>query len=241
MKDIIVKIGGKICENDSDLQSTMSQFNDLLFKHEILSKIVIIPGGGTYANLVRKIDYELDVGDNISHWMAIYAMNIQGTRLIEKFPEIEGITKLESTKESKKKKIQVFLPLEYLKETDELPHSWDVTSDSIIVYLASKLGLKECYLIKDVDGIIDNKNQIIEVITVSTYKTMKLTNKLLNPQNNYSLLKQSQPIDNYSLDLIQKYQVSCIFLNGKKEKNSILNYFYESEREKAVYTKITII
>ena len=130
------------------------------------------------------------------------------------------------------------MPYEFIKENDKLPHSWDVTSDSISLFIAKELGLTECYLIKDVDGIINKQNQILKEITVDDYKDMKKTNKLLNVQKLGESLKKSQPIDSYSLELIENYAISCIILNGKAEKHTILDYFIKLENENSIYTKI---
>ena len=45
--------------------------------------------------------------------------------------------------------------MKYLKANDELPHSWDVTSDTIAAWIATSI---KCPIIKatDVDGIIIN-------------------------------------------------------------------------------------
>ena len=63
---------------------------------------------------------------------------------------------------SAKKGVHIALPYEMLKANDELPHSWDVTSDTIAAWIALKIG---CPLIKatDVDGIIINGELIKRV------------------------------------------------------------------------------
>jgi aspartokinase-like uncharacterized kinase len=233
---IIVKIGSKILENSDDLESTISQLK-ILHNKDIFQEIIIIPGGGSYANFVRVLDQKLDIGDDLAHWMAIYAMNFNGKMLNKIYPNIklfDDFTELQLSK----KLISIFLPFNYLYQNDELPHSWDVTSDSITLYLANKLKLTECYLIKDVDGIIDKQNQLLKEITVDDYKDMKKTNKLLNVQKLGKSLKKSQPIDSYSLELIENYAISCIILNGKAEKHTILDYFIKLENENSIYTKI---
>jgi aspartokinase-like uncharacterized kinase len=49
-----------------------------------------------------------------------------------------------------------------MRQHDPLPHSWDVTSDSIAAWVADILGL-DLLLLKSVDGILENgnlKNQV---------------------------------------------------------------------------------
>ncbi|GAI77890.1 unnamed protein product, partial [marine sediment metagenome] len=54
IKNIIVKIGGKILENSESIESTISQLKGILHRNSLISKIIIIPGGGSYANFIRK-------------------------------------------------------------------------------------------------------------------------------------------------------------------------------------------
>jgi aspartokinase-like uncharacterized kinase len=45
----------------------------------------------------------------------------------------------------------IFLPYNFLRAADPLPHSWSVTSDSIAAYLASVLRIRSLVLIKALD------------------------------------------------------------------------------------------
>ena len=48
--------------------------------------------------------------------------------------------------------IPVLAPYRWLRAADELPHSWDVTSDSLAAYLATLLGARELVLVKALVG-----------------------------------------------------------------------------------------
>lgn len=234
---IIVKIGGRILENKENLESTVLQLK-YLCENNFVKKIIIIPGGGLYANFIRKLDTKLSVGDDLSHWMAIFAMNCNGIRISQKYEDIRYFNNLNELKKSNER-IVIFLPYDFLYQLDELPHSWDVTSDSITVYIAHHLGLKDCFLIKDIDGIISNNNNILRELTTSEYKNLKKTNKMLTIYTNREKNKDSQPIDSYIINLINKYNVNCIILNGSSNKKRIITFFDESEdNSKRVYTKI---
>ena len=45
-------------------------------------------------------------------------------------------------------RVPVIAPYRWLREADPLPHSWDVTSDSIAAWLASALGAARLVLVK---------------------------------------------------------------------------------------------
>lgn len=236
-KTALFKIGGKILEDFENLNSTISQLLQI-YNENLLEKIIIIPGGGSFANFIRKIYSELKFTEEIAHWMGIISMNYNGLELNKKFPNIEIIENYGRLKEERNI-FCIFLPYEFIKENDKLPHSWDVTSDSISLFLAKELELNECYLIKDVDGILNNKNQIIKQISTSEFSNMKKSGKLTGviPESN-ELKEKTTPIDPYITTLIDKYKISCILLNGSKNTLRITKYFKSSEVEEKVYTKI---
>jgi aspartokinase-like uncharacterized kinase len=46
------------------------------------------------------------------------------------------------------------LPFDWLRRADPLPHSWDVTSDSIAAWFARALRARRLMLVKHMDGFI---------------------------------------------------------------------------------------
>ena len=54
--------------------------------------------------------------------------------------------------------VPILAPSRWLRAADELPHSWEVTSDSLAAYLAMLLGADDLVLVKPVssgDGLVD--------------------------------------------------------------------------------------
>ena len=132
---LIVKVGGSLYNQIPDLIPVIKAS-----KHPLL----LIPGGGPFADLVRRVEVDNDT----AHWMAISAMEQFGLFIasfgISTTDAI--ITPLTTT---------VFLPYRYLRLTDTLPHTWDVTSDTIAAWVAHVLHL-DLLLLKSVDGIFIN-------------------------------------------------------------------------------------
>ena len=97
-----------------------------------------------FANAVR----EAGLDDETSHWMAIEAMDTYG-RYVASFslPVTETLAVPEQT--------SILLPSSCMREYDPLPHSWDVTSDTIAAWVAATLQ-GELLLLKSVDGILQN-------------------------------------------------------------------------------------
>jgi aspartokinase-like uncharacterized kinase len=234
---VLFKVGGKILENPNNLESTISQITQLS-KNETLQNIIIIPGGGTYANFVRLLEKDVKLGDDLAHWMAVYSMNFNGIMLGSKFPKfecIEDFNKLQIDRKS----LSIFLPYKYLRTQDELPHNWDVTSDSIAHYITYKLHLNSCFLIKDVDGVVDVENKLIKKITTFEFKELKNGKRLANYKGDFDNLKKSKPIDSFLLTLIDQHKIPCYLLNGSAKHRRIIEFFDPTiPDENKIYTKI---
>ncbi len=233
----IFKIGGKILENPNNIESTVSQLTKL-YEENILQKILLIPGGGSYANFIRKTDEELKLGDELAHWMAIYSMNYNGIELNRKYPELELIEDLKDFQDSKSI-FCIFLPYNYLRKNDNLPHNWDVTSDSIALYIAVQLQVNKCFLIKDIEGIYGIDEEIIKKITTFQYIELKKNNKLARIGLDQASIKKSKPIDSYLLTLIEQYGIPCFLINGNKNHQRISEFFNPNiSDEIKIFTKI---
>ncbi len=134
---IVVKLGGSLIRRARELVNEI-----IAYSKANGVRILIVPGGSIFADTVRKVN----ASQETSHWMAILAMEqyayyIAGgtdAKLVDSLEISEGVS--------------ILLPYKLLKEKDELPHTWDVSSDTIAAWVASKL---EARFIKatDVDGI----------------------------------------------------------------------------------------
>lgn len=236
LEKAIFKVGGSILEHPKYLKNTISQIQ-LLVQEKLIQTVIIISGGGSYANFIRDLDKQLEIGSTIAHWMAIYAMDYNGTKIWQQYPSIKLTNNFEELKK-KDYQISIFLPLNYLKELDPLPHSWDVTSDAITLFLTHKLQLEQSFLIKDVDGILDQHNEILKNLSSSTYSHMKESGLLANIGSIEREIKKSKPIDNYSLEIINSYNLSCLLLNGAVNDLRIYQYFASTNESDKIYTKI---
>ncbi len=237
LEKALFKIGGSIIENPIYLKNTISQFKRLV-QENLINNVIIIPGGASYANFIRTLDKELKIGNNMAHWMAIYAMNYNGNKIAHQYPFINLTEKIEELL-TIDHSISLFLPFKYLKMKDSLPHSWDVTSDSITLSIAHELELSQCFLIKDVDGILNQDNELIQNLTTSTFIQLKESGKLAKIDANEKDIKQSKPIDNYALEIIDAFNMSCILLNGALNTSRIYKYFASSKETEKIFTKIS--
>jgi aspartokinase-like uncharacterized kinase len=113
--------------------------------------LVVVPGGGGFADEVRRADRRFALGDSAAHWMAILAMDQYAYLLAQLAP---GATLVRSRRELGPGRLNVMAPSAWLLRADPLPHSWDVTSDSIAAWFARVLGARRLMLVKHEDGVI---------------------------------------------------------------------------------------
>ncbi len=128
---LVVKIGGSLPDRIPDLIRELRGF-----------RVLIVPGGGNFADLVRECRTE---DQDAAHWMAIAAMEQFGW-YISSFG-LPATDRLEIPSVS-----SVLLPYLSLRTCDPLPHSWDISSDTIAGWVAARLSL-DLLLVKSVDGI----------------------------------------------------------------------------------------
>jgi aspartokinase-like uncharacterized kinase len=111
--------------------------------------MLVVPGGGPFAEAVREIDRRVGLADDAAHWMAIRAMDVFAELLASRLTRGRLVTSLaEANEAAREGLIPVLAPFRWLREADPLPHSWDVTSDSIAAWLATVIGAGQLILLK---------------------------------------------------------------------------------------------
>ncbi len=143
----VVKIGGSL-QGSSFLEGVCEVLDNVSEDH----RLVIVPGGGRFADLVRELQEEHGLSDDVAHEMAIKGMGVYGLGISELSSEFL----LTKYWDIARKGGNIFLPLEAVKRSDDLEASWRVTSDSIAAWLCQELGFDNLILVKRVDGIHDD-------------------------------------------------------------------------------------
>ena len=112
-------------------------------------KIVVVPGGGPFADAVRELQPVMRFGDAAAHDMALLAMAQYGialASLAEAFVLAETIAAIEAALASRR--VPVWSPWPMLRDHPDIPRSWDVTSDSLALWLAQTLRAERVVLVK---------------------------------------------------------------------------------------------
>jgi len=143
--DAVIKVGGSLLSLGSALPRTLAALERLAATRSIL----IVPGGGPFADAVRVASEHHAISDDDAHWMAILGMEQFALLLASKVRNAELVHRPgEIARAAARKMIPVLAPYRWLREADPLPHSWDVTSDSIAAWVATRVGARELILIK---------------------------------------------------------------------------------------------
>jgi 5-(aminomethyl)-3-furanmethanol phosphate kinase len=118
----------------------------------INSKVVIVPGGGEFADSVRSLQKALEFDDHIAHKMALLAMCQYGYLLAGMNPKLRIIEDIELLPSSLGKNMPlIWLPTALINDDSEISASWDFTSDSIALWLATKLLATKLVIVKSID------------------------------------------------------------------------------------------
>lgn len=196
--DWVVKIGGSLFP-----EKAIDLCKFLFDNDEVKGRILIICGGGKFADQVRDYNDVYGFSNTANHRSAIMCMDIIGTLLADKVEGLETVHTLEDAlKFSESAKIPVLNSYLLMEDHDPLEHSWRVTSDSIALYISNQLKAK-LLIATDVDGIythdpINDGAKLIESISAK---------KLLN--------FGETSVDEFLPELLIRYQSECYVANGK--------------------------
>jgi aspartokinase-like uncharacterized kinase len=174
LQPVILKIGGSLMEQpDGDC---LRRLGSVIAACAAGRPLWIVPGGGPFADLVRRSYEKFNLNQETCHFMALAAME-QYAYLLQAFiPGSEVTALLDSeppvpAEESWQPaqlppadhsspivpafsgKPQILLVSRYLSRIPDtvLPRSWEVTSDSIAAFLAKRLGSSLLVVLKSTD------------------------------------------------------------------------------------------
>jgi 5-(aminomethyl)-3-furanmethanol phosphate kinase len=110
--------------------------------------IVVVPGGGPFADAVRAAQASMGFDDGAAHVMALMAMAQFGRALQSLNPHLTLTPSRSAIRRTLKEgKVPVWSP-EPMVRAAALPESWELTSDSLAAWLAGVLGADGLVLVK---------------------------------------------------------------------------------------------
>ncbi|QEL16608.1 amino acid kinase family protein [Limnoglobus roseus] len=128
---IVVKLGGSLYDHPR-LRDGLNHWLEA-----VPSSVLLVPGGGIIADGVRAFDELHRVGEEAAHWAAVRSLTVAAelVRAIVTRPDVE-----------------VLDALAFCRDEDQaLPHTWDVTTDSIAARVAMVRNASKLVLLKSKD------------------------------------------------------------------------------------------
>lgn len=139
----VVKVGGSLAESDAAA----------LLMRALATRgpphLVVVPGGGDFADAVRLAGRRHPIGDQAAHSMALLAMHMSAVMLCALAPNCvvaESVADFEAAWQ--RALTPVWAPERMVLGALDVPASWDVTSDSLAAWLARVIGAFRLVLVK---------------------------------------------------------------------------------------------
>lgn len=133
---VVVKVGGSLF----DLPELGRKLGDWLAGLQP-ARVVLVPGGGRAADAVRAFDRAQQLGEEAAHWLAVEAMRLNVALLLAVLRHSARAETLQDCFCHWERglvpvlDVYPFLVRDDVKP-DHLPHSWEVTSDSLAARVA---------------------------------------------------------------------------------------------------------
>ncbi len=199
--DAVIKVGGSLAEKPAVLKALCDRLSEIAEKRSI----GVVSGGGKFADVIREFDQRYALSADAAHMMAILGMDQFGLLLSQVIPNSRVTYSLSDAKRlSESKMVPVFLPSRLMLRENPLEASWDVTSDSIAAYVASRLNANKVILVTDVDGIFKSDPK--------KHSGTKLIAKL--SASKLLTFAQRTSVDKFLPKLLLKTRLDCYVVNG---------------------------
>lgn len=139
----VLKLGGSL------LGAPELQFWLDMLASQSEGRVVVVPGGGVFADAVREAQRVAGFDDVTAHHAALLAMDQYGLVLKALQPRlVTAASELEIAERFWQHRAIVWLPSAMSLADETIAKSWGVTSDSIAAWLAAKMGADRLVLVK---------------------------------------------------------------------------------------------
>jgi len=142
LKPVVVKLGGSTAG-----AAATGIWADALSKATL--PLVIVPGGGPFADQVRLAQPQMGFSDVAAHAMAILAMEQFAQIILDGRPRLAAACTVEQMQQAHDAgRIPVWMPTTLALAAADIRPSWDITSDSLAAWLAGRLDASALVLVK---------------------------------------------------------------------------------------------
>jgi aspartokinase-like uncharacterized kinase len=139
---VVLKLGGSLAESGR-LRTLLALVS------RARRPVVVVPGGGPFADAVRDMQSALGFSDEAAHDMALLAMHQMADAMIALAPRLLGAESLIGIARAwHRRRIPVWLPASLCAGDRRIPRDWSITSDGLAARLAERLGDVDLVLVK---------------------------------------------------------------------------------------------
>ncbi len=137
---VTLKVGGSLYDLP-DLGQRLRTFIEGLDA----GRVLLFPGGGAAADVIRRLDADHRLGEETAHRLALRTLSVNAHFLHAVLPDFEVVETLPGVP-----RLAIADPFALLDGDDALPRRWDVTSDSLSVQCSRLAGARELIVLKSV-------------------------------------------------------------------------------------------
>ena len=157
----VVKLGGSLLAAPAVLRRWLRLLADAG------GRLVVVPGGGPFADAVRTAQRTVGFDDRTAHRMALLAMQQYGLLLASLEPRLVPAETMGAVRGAlRRRHVAIWFPARLVAEAVEFDESWEVTSDSLAAWLALKLGASALWLLKSCAVPVQNPARLAEAAVV---------------------------------------------------------------------------
>jgi aspartokinase-like uncharacterized kinase len=144
---IVIKLGGSLMASGK-----LRQCLDKIDSSYQGKAVIIVPGGGVFADQVRYAQQQWQFHNRAAHCMAILAMQQMALLVNALKPSFKISTSIAEIRELiRQANTLVWSPDVTELDKANIASTWDITSDSLSAWLAKALGADELILVKSVN------------------------------------------------------------------------------------------
>lgn len=141
----VVKLGGSLAKSEN-LRRWLN-----VIATAGAGKVVLVPGGGPFADAVRNAQQQTEFDDHTAHRMALLAMEQYGLMLCGLQAGLVAAGSTATIRSAlEKEEVPVWMPSALVLGEPAIPESWDATSDSLAAWLTARLRASALVLVKSV-------------------------------------------------------------------------------------------
>ena len=190
----VVKIGGSL-SHDPSLRLWLTELREVGG-----GRVVIVPGGGDFADRVRQYQSEWQFDDLAEHNMCLLAMTQYGLMMQGVLPDLViASSEAKVRRALRDGRVAVWVPTALMRDTPDAMSNWDTTSDSLAAWLSTMLNAERLMVVKSCpidpdepletfaqNGVVDRRffdyvrdaNYVVELIGKDNVELMR--DRLLN-------------------------------------------------------------